>query len=382
MTSEREDALRAARDAINGLLQANAPADATTISSADDQELSERAIEAATRLHKVRREVDSELELHADRGKGVSRKLGQRILGPYEQHNGWRVIQVDATGKRESCLFETEAKAERYIEMLTVELSREDHTTATALDLYREHLKSKGNKPDSVRQTCWAIGLYFSKAIALSMLSPKRCARLYDEMRVRPTKTGKSPSVDTHRGILAQVRTFLAWCIESGWLRGENPCAEVKGIGKRRPRGKSLGKSGAELRVKEARAWYQHAVYLAHRGDQGAVAVLMAMLLGMRASEITSRRVADLDEDEAPGDLLWIPCSKTTAGRRTLEVPEVLRPYLVACCEGKRADQYIFETDEAKPHRPIGWNDSRSASTSTDRQRHTGGSRELEELTA
>lgn len=83
------------------------------------------------------------------------------------------------------------------------------------------------------------------------------------------------------------MRTFLAWCIERGWLRGENPVADVKGVGKRRPRGKSLGKTGNELRIREARAWYQHAIYLAHRGDQGAVAALVALLLGLRASEIT-----------------------------------------------------------------------------------------------
>jgi hypothetical protein len=46
--------------------------------------------------------------------------------------------------------------------------------------------------------------------------------------------------------------------------------------------------------------------------------------LGMRASEITSRRLSDLDRDVRPGDLLWIPCSNTFAGRRSLEVAEVL----------------------------------------------------------
>lgn len=55
--------------------------------------------------------------------------------------------------------------------------------------------------------------------------------------------------------------------------------------------------------------------------------------------------MADLDEDNAEGDLLWIPCSKTPAGRRTLEVPEVLRPYLLACCKDKAPDRYIFEAE-------------------------------------
>ena len=70
----------------------------------------------------------------------------------------------------------------------------------------------------------------------------------------------------------------------------------------------------------------------------------------MRASEIVSRRVSGLEEDAAPGDLLWIPCRKTPAGRRTLEVPEVLRPLLVECAEGKAPASYIVETEEGKSH--------------------------------
>lgn len=285
----------------------------------------------------------------------MTRKQGARILGPYEQPNGWRVIAVAASGERTYRLFDSEAKAQRYIEILTAELSREEHTTASALELYREHLTAKGNKPDSIRQTCWAIGLFFPSAIPLALLTAKRCGTLYEEFRTRPMKkTNKPPSVDSHRQTLAQVRTFLAWCIERDWIRGENPAADVKGVGKRRPRGKSLGKDGNELRTKQARLWYEMAVYRAHRGDEGAIAALVALLLGMRASEIVSRRVADLDEDQAAGDLLWIPCSKTAAGRRTLEVPEVLRPYLVACAKDKAPERYIFEaefTDGAsKPH--------------------------------
>ncbi len=92
------------------------------------------------------------------------------------------------------------------------------------------------------------------------------------------------------------------------------------------------------------------ALEVATRGDHGATATLVALLLGMRASEITTRRVADMDEDSAPGDLLWIPCAKTSAGRRTLEVPEVLRPLLVACCEGKEPERYVFEVEPGKPH--------------------------------
>ncbi|HEY1817399.1 MAG TPA: site-specific integrase [Kofleriaceae bacterium] len=282
----------------------------------------------------------------------MSAKGGERILGPYynKERDNWRVVHYSADDKRESIVFETEEKAERHKEILLADLNREQHTTATALEQYKSHLTEKGDKEVSIDVTAWAIGQFFPTATPLDLLSAKRCEKLYEELRARPGKRTKKPlAADTHRNILAQTKSFLAWCVSKGWIR-ENPCERVKGIGKRRPRGKSLGKSGNTLRVKEARAWYKKAVELGDGGDEGAVAALVAMLLGMRASEIVSRVVSDLDEDEAEGDLLWIPCAKTPAGRRTLEVPAVLRPMLISCAEGKAPASHIFETEEGKPH--------------------------------
>ncbi|MBA3461076.1 MAG: site-specific integrase [Deltaproteobacteria bacterium] len=280
----------------------------------------------------------------------MSRKRqGERVLGPYEENGLFRIVQIDAAGRRESVKFESEAKALRYMELLLASLDREEHTTETALDAYETFLGEKGNKERSTVTTLWSIREFFPTALPLQLLSAKRCEAHYLDLRTRLSERTKKPmSADTHRNVLAQTKSFLAWCVAKGWLR-ENPCEKVKGIGKRRPRGKSLGLEGNTLRVKEARAWYLKALELAERGDVGATAALVALLLGMRASEITSRRVRDLDEDEAPGDLLWIPCSKTPAGRRTLEVPEVLRPLLVRCAKDKHRDAFLFQATREGP---------------------------------
>ena len=99
------------------------------------------------------------------------------------------------------------------------------------------------------------------------------------------------------------------------WL-ARNPLDEVVGVGKRRH-----GK--AQLRIDEARRWQAKALELADQGEAGAVAAMMSLVMGMRASEIVSRVVRDLDDD---GRLLWIPETKTEAGKRTLPVPEFLQP--------------------------------------------------------
>jgi integrase len=290
----------------------------------------------------------------------VSAKGRARILGPYEERAGWRLIVIDAFGTRAPRVFPTEAKARRYKEVFEAELARETHTTETALEAYRRHLADVGHKPQSVRAVEWSIVMLLSEPIELALLTQKRCQALYDTLRTQPNKyTKKPPAVDTHRNSLMRSKVFLHWCVSKGWLR-ENPLEGVKGMGRRRPRGKSLGKSGNELRIKQAREWYAKALELASRGDVGAVAGLVAMLLGMRASEIVSRLVRDLDDEEARGDVLWISCSKTAAGRRTLEVPEVLRALLVAQADGKAPERYLFERKgskkaeavESKPHRP------------------------------
>jgi integrase len=274
----------------------------------------------------------------------------------------WRVFEVDALGNRTSTAFTDEAKAKCFVDALRANLAKEDHTTESALTEYRSHLETKGDKDQSIDVTEWAIGHFFPEPMPLRSLSKKRCEALYVELRTRPSKrTGRPLAVDSHRNMLSQVKSFLAWCVDCGWL-AENPCAEVEGIGKRRPRGKSLGQAGNELRVKQARAWYRKALSLATEGDQGAIAALVALLLGMRASEIVSRRVIDLDEDEVPADLLWIPCTKTPAGRRTLEVPGELRPLLAGLAKGKNPERHLFEAQrnqdfkdgKHKPH-TRGW---------------------------
>ena len=62
------------------------------------------------------------------------------------------------------------------------------------------------------------------------------------------------------------------------------------------------------------------------------MAALMSLVMGLRAGEVVSRVVRDLDDE---GRLLWIPDSKTEAGKRTLQVPDFLRPYLLAARGGE-----------------------------------------------
>jgi integrase len=146
------------------------------------------------------------------------------------------------------------------------------------------------------------------------------------------TKVG-AVAVDTHRGTLSEARTFLGWCVKRGWLH-ENPLAKVEGVGRRK-----TGK--AQLTIDEARKFTAKGLALASRrkADLGALAALLPLLTGMRASEITNLRRRDLDDG---GRILWVQEGKTEAARRRFVVPEMIRPLLFTAAKRLRPDALLF----------------------------------------
>lgn len=109
--------------------------------------------------------------------------------------------RIDAEGHRSSVVIAERSEADRFIDKLHGEIARnEDHTTETALAEYRRHLAEKGDKPNSIDVTAWAIGLFFPAPFALRLLTSTRCEQLYTDLRTRPSaRTGK-PLAATRTG--------------------------------------------------------------------------------------------------------------------------------------------------------------------------------------
>ena len=146
----------------------------------------------------------------------------------------------------------------------------------------------------------------------LTELHPVVCQRLYDESRA----TGKS--VDYQRNALLTARSLCTWLVETGAL-ASNPFAGIKGVGKRK-RGKT------QLTIDEARRFV--ATCLAEDSIH-ATAALCCLLLAMRAGEIVGLTPRAIDDG---GRILRIErdTTKTDAGARLIEVPDVLRDRLPA----------------------------------------------------
>jgi integrase len=255
------------------------------------------------------------------------------VFGPYRRGSKWRVIVLAANGRQRPRSFESEAEAQEYAQAVKEEMAcAPQRTVDVGITEYEDYMKfEKGNKERSAEETVRRLRLFFPKGALLSSITPKKGQHLYDEFRERKNRKGETVSVDYHRNMLEEAKTFMRWCVGKKWMR-ENPLEAVKGVG-RRKHGKP------QPRIDEARKWFAKALELADKGDKGAIAAMTTLLMAPRCSEIVERVVRDLDDQ---GRVLWIDESKTDAGRRFLKVPDVLQPYLLKLCEGKGPTDYIF----------------------------------------
>lgn len=249
------------------------------------------------------------------------------IYGPYRHGAKWRLHVIGSEGGLTCFSFDSKAEA---LEDKRKAEKRVEAQTGLRLDLaideYEEHMKRKNLKPRTIKSTRERLVMFFGEEISrpVATVSNALCVSRYRALT-------EKVATDTHRNALNQTRTFFKWCVAQRWIYS-NPTADIEGQGKRK-------KGKPQLRYDEARKWQASAVELARAGEVGAVAALATLMLGMRASEIATRQVRDLDDG---GRLLWIPDSKTESGKRTLEVPDVLRDLMLPLKADKLPEAPLF----------------------------------------
>jgi integrase len=265
-----------------------------------------------------------------------------RVYGPYKARNGYRMVLVDGR-VRKSMVVPTLAAAETLRADLEQSLlAAGARPLGDALAEYQDfllHVRGAVTAHNITR----AIERFLGPMAAIGAISPARAAALYEaETRRILDGKGKPVAAASHRTLLGQCKRFYAWAVEKGYA-AQNPFADIKPVGKPK-----VGKS--QLRIDEARRFVALAVGRAQAGDAAATGALMALLLGMRASEVLCRTVRDLDDG---GQVLWINRGKTENARRRLQVPEVLRPLLLRLADGKSPAKFLFGTSPVHPHKPL-----------------------------
>jgi integrase len=151
---------------------------------------------------------------------------------------------------------------------------------------------------------------------------------------------------DSRLNTLAEAKTFCARAKVNGWT-DQDLLVGVRGEGRR-----NFGKK--KLSVDESRKLVALCLVLAGSSNPkkrvAGIAVLMALLFGMRASEITGLQVRDLD---AGGTIIRINRSKTRAGIRALQVPEWLRPHLQQLAQNKQPTDLLVGKERTWLHRNV-----------------------------
>lgn len=275
-----------------------------------------------------------------------------RIGKPQQHRPGkWRCSIGRAGARTWGPLADSPEKAARSAERAAQAAAGGVMTVRQAIEGYCMHMRTAGARERSIVESRSQMARFFGGLIdrPIGDVTPSRAATLYEELRTLPGPRGKVLAVRTHHECLARAKALFAWCVEQK-LAKQSPLAHIKPVGMA-----SRGKT--QLRIDEAKILVGLCVSRAREGDDGALAVLLALLLGLRAGEIVSRAVRDLDDG---GRILCVDDvgdwkTKTRASRRSVEVPAVLQPLLRERVHGKSATGLLFEAPLAGGRRSPKW---------------------------
>lgn len=265
-------------------------------------------------------------------------KSPPRVNGPYPDRGGTRFrVRIFDRGKRKDLYFRTEKEA---LECITEAQRGLSTARSRALaDLIDDYINEKERLGRAKPETCadqrervrWFLQEYLEDDIGT--LTPKKAADIYQNIVQRPSKkTGKQMAAASHRHYLALAKGFFIWAVRTGHIE-HNPLKEVQPLGR-----VSAGKP--QLRIEEAKLFVDTALRrFDQHEDAMALGGAVALLMGLRASEVLRRCARDVDRG---GEILWIDSGKTRNARRFLDVPAVLQPRLLKLASQRRPEELLF----------------------------------------
>ena len=262
-----------------------------------------------------------------------------RVLGPYAEKDRWRVIILEK-GVRRSEYLATLPEARKRISQLKKQQGKaEAFTVGMMLDAYSKDREVTGRvlSHTSVEQA-GRIRDFLAPVLEIRVgsVTAVMAAKLYSALIETPSRrNGKVLAVATHRAYLSFTKGLFHWAVKKGII-GSSPFSAVTPVGK-----SNAGKP--QLRIEEARRFVKIALadYETRRKPM-ALAAVMALTMGLRASEILKRKIRDLDNDCG---ILWIDHGKTRNAKRHLLIPEFIRPHLRELAGSRSQDACLFVSE-------------------------------------
>lgn len=274
-------------------------------------------------------------------------KSPPRVSRPY-YHAGrdrWRIRIFDG-GRQHDVWCSTRQEAEKAATAASENLLLPSRLLLDVLVEYFDEKQRHGiAKPKTCAEQLACLKRFFGTHLReeLTKITPERAAAVYAAAVTHPSeKTGKPLEAASHRYYRDLAHGFYLWAKHKGYV-SESPFRSVRPVG--RP---SAGKP--QLTLDEARLYRDTALRLYdERADVLALAAVVPLYLGLRVSEVLSRRVRDLDCD---GTMLRISAGKTKNARRYLAIrAPALRARLVKLASGRAPDALLFSLRaSSEPH--------------------------------
>lgn len=260
-----------------------------------------------------------------------------RIYGPYPPHRGrsrWRIQVYDAsTGRKKSLTAASHEEAMSLVAALQQKIKEATPiTTHAAIDGFAAHKASQFRNPRDVDAIAKKLKLLVSDDLPLRSLTPELAQSFYLQEANRIGKFGQVKPA-THHSRLRLAKEWWRFCQQQGWV-AHDPWVRVATIGRA-----NSGKPQPTL--DEARRLKEYLFAQAELQDEGALALLVQLYLGLRPSEVLGLRVGDCSDN---CKLVRVNGTKTKLALRDLELAEPVAELLQRRCASLSNEDRIFAT--------------------------------------
>lgn len=286
------------------------------------------------------------------RGSAARKKLGNFLVscdtetmviyGPYPPSPGrtrWRIQVYDPATQRKLSLT---AESRDAALVLKEKVERELRQTAPLLvhEALEQYLAFKRHDIRSEKQV-EQLGQKLRQIcpnVAVAQVTRQKAEQYYLDETKRAGKFGLIRPA-THQARLRLAKAFWAWMIRRE-MATENPWERVEPIGK-----VSTGKQ--QLGEGDARKLDRFLFAQAEAGDEGALALLVELYLGLRSSEVLSLTVGSCH-----GQTIWVHGTKTKNARRKLELYGPVAELLGKHCRNRPESERVFAANLPKQPSP------------------------------
>lgn len=254
------------------------------------------------------------------------------FYGPYPPSKGrtkWRVTMYDPDTQRKKSLMADSKKA---AESLIHELKQQNREKVVlsvhqAVSLWIDAKLACWKHPRMAKEVRERIESWIPD-VAVTDIEKSQAHELYVGLTKTVGRFGVLKPA-THHARLKATKEFWRWLVQQEYVQS-SPWEQVKPIGTA-----SAGKK--QLRGKDARALERTLFGLAETGDEGALAILVQLYLGLRPGEVLGLLVGALD-----GNDVYVDGTKNKNAKRRLELYPEVAQLLQRHCNGRPDHERIF----------------------------------------